>query len=210
MKLENLDIILFKGKYPWYTPARIFENVIKYFTGSEYTHVGLVLKDTTWINPSLTGYYIWNSGTYKGGNAEDDNLVTLGVQLNPLYEYVSNYEGDVYVRRLDMKNRQLNLHQLYGIHKEIHSAQYNTKIIDWICAYFNVDREPYKTHRFWCSAFVSYVLYKMGFFSQLINWDIVRPSFFDDEDTGGFDFSLAKSIKYERIEKLNLLSFQSS
>jgi len=209
MKFKNLDIILFKGNYPWYTPARLFENVIKYFTGSEYTHVGIVLKDPTWIDPSLKGYYLWNSGTYNGGNAEDNNLVTLGVQLNPLYEYVSEYKGEAYVRRLDMKKKELDLHELYAIHKEIHSAQYNTKIIDWICSYFNIDRHPYKTHRFWCSAFVSYVLYRMGFFKDLLNWDIIRPSFFDDEGIGGFDFSLADTICYNRATKINFPSSSS-
>jgi len=200
MELKNLDIILFKGKYPWYTPSRLFEGIIRYFTGSEYTHVGLVLKDPTWINPSLQGLYLWNSGTYNGGDAEN-NEVKIGVQLNPLIEYIHKYKGDVYVRRLES---EINIHELYGIHKKVHSAQYNTNLVDWICGYFNVDRSPYKQHKFWCSAFVSYVFYEMGFFKSLINWDVVRPSFFDDEEIGGFDQTLVEKIKYKRVEFLKM------
>ena len=33
----------------------VFTSLIKYFTHSKYSHIGLVLKDPTFIHPSLKG-----------------------------------------------------------------------------------------------------------------------------------------------------------
>tara|TARA_Y100000817_G_scaffold37886_1_gene26087 strand:- start:34 stop:342 length:309 start_codon:yes stop_codon:yes gene_type:complete len=57
--LKTGDILLFS-----YQGNSIFSSFIKYFTGSQITHVGMVLKDPVFIQPSLKGYYVWESGSF--------------------------------------------------------------------------------------------------------------------------------------------------
>ena len=57
--LKTGDILLFdfneKGL------IGIFNNLIKKFTKSSFSHVAVVLKDPEFIHPSLKGLYIWES-----------------------------------------------------------------------------------------------------------------------------------------------------
>lgn len=194
--MSTLDVVLFKGKPKKFGLLSMFDGLIKYFTDSEFTHVGLIVLDPYWIDPKLKGTYLWNSGTYAPGDAEDHKS-KLGVQLDPFYEYVKNFEGEVYIRRIRLK-KSIDLAKLATIHSSVHSTDYNTNVLDWVCGYFNVDREPYKEHRFWCSAFVCYVLELMGYIERHTNWDIIRPSFFADTRIGGFD-DLLVDVKYDPL-----------
>lgn len=196
VKFDNLDIILFAGCPKKFGLNRLFDNFIKYFTNSEFTHIGFVLNNPHWIHKDLKGLYLWNSGIYKGGNVEENNKETMGVQLNALHEYINDFEGHVYIRKINTKD--LDIDKLVNIHKKVHDVPYNTNIVDWVCAYFNVDRVPYKQERFWCSAFVAYVLENLGYLNKSLNWDVIKPCFYNNMEFGGFDDSLIE-IKYDKL-----------
>jgi len=46
---------------------------------------------------------------------------------------------------------------------------------DWLLATLRMDARPQKTDRFWCSAFVAYVLTQLGWLPEATDWSIVRP-----------------------------------
>ena len=54
--------------------------LIKWGTHSDFTHVAMVLKDPTFIDPELKGYYVWESN-WEGTRDPQDGDVKLGVQL---------------------------------------------------------------------------------------------------------------------------------
>ena len=80
--IKTGDLILFdNGKC---NPLSL---LIKYFTQSEITHIGMILKDPDFIDPPLQGYYVWESN-YEGKPDPQDNKTKLGVQITPLDDMI--------------------------------------------------------------------------------------------------------------------------
>ena len=83
-----------------------FEWIIKNGTNSVYSHVAVVLRDPTFIHPSLKGLYIWES-SWEGKPDPQDGIEKLGVQITPFYEFLKHYMGKIYVRRLLKGEQQI-------------------------------------------------------------------------------------------------------
>lgn len=179
--LETGDILLMN-----YTGNGFFgitSSFVKFFTQSEYSHCGIILKDPTFINSSLKGYYVWESSFEGTPDAEDGNI-KLGVQIIPLQQVLDNYKqnGYVYVRKLKGNNRVLfNKTNFKKIHRIVSNKPYDLNVKDWVNALVNYDAEPQKTDRFWCSALVGLVLTKLGVLEEHTDWSILRPSDFGSE-----------------------------
>ena len=77
-------------------PMGWFSWMIKSFTKSNYSHVAMVLKNPTFIHPSLTGLYVWES-SYEGTPDPQDGKVKLGVQITPLGHFIDYYKKHGYV-----------------------------------------------------------------------------------------------------------------
>ena len=97
--LKTGDILLFD--YEGGGSMGIFSWLIKKATKSNITHVGMVLKDPVFINPTLKGYYVWESG-WEGTPDPQDGKIKLGVQIAPLSQLLDSYKntGHVVVRRV--------------------------------------------------------------------------------------------------------------
>ena len=65
--LKTGDLILFDNG-----GCNIFSMLIKYFTQSEITHIGMILKDPDFIDPPLQGYYVWESNYEGEPDPQDD------------------------------------------------------------------------------------------------------------------------------------------
>jgi hypothetical protein len=173
--LQTGDIILFEETSSSSRVIGLLDWIIKRATHSGFTHVAFVLRDPTFIHPSLKGLYIWESG-WEGKPDPQDGKVKLGVQITPLHEYLHGFIGNVYIRRLEKGRESVTPEALEEIHTVVHDKPYDTCVVDWIEAWLRCDPKPQKTNRFWCSAFVSYILVKLGFVDNLVDWSIVRPS----------------------------------
>lgn len=165
----------------------LFSSLIKYGSHSNYTHIGMILKDPTFINKNLKGLYVWESG-YEGQPDPQDNFTKLGVQITPLYEMINNYKNSkIIIRKLKTEEEKLNDHVLHNIHSVVHNKPYDINILDWIQALIGIDISPQKIDRFWCSAFVGYIYTSAGILKEDIDWSILSPS----------DFSLeAENLKF--------------
>ena len=165
----------------------LFSSLIKYGSHSNYTHIGMILKDPTFINKSLKGLYVWESG-YEGQPDPQDKLTKLGVQITPLYEMMNNYKNSkIIIRKLKTEEDKLNDHVLQNIHSVVHNKPYDINILDWIQALIGIDISPQKIDRFWCSAFVGYIYTSAGILKEDIDWSVLSPS----------DFSLeAENLKF--------------
>ena len=151
--LETGDIILFCGGseswLSWLT------SIIKYSTHSNYTHIGVILKNPNFIAKPLEGTFVWESG-WEGIPDPQDNKIKLGVQITNIKQMLEEYKGEKIIIRkfVGDRNKHFCSKNLQEIHKIVYNKPYDTHIIDWLLAFFRKDLKKQNTARFWCSAFV--------------------------------------------------------
>ena len=58
LSLKTGDLVLFDSDNGGF--LKIFDSLIKYFTGSSYNHIGMILRDPTYIKEDLKGLYYMN------------------------------------------------------------------------------------------------------------------------------------------------------
>jgi hypothetical protein len=173
------DIVLFCYR-GWSKPIDIISHIIEWFSPLPYSHCGIFLKSPTYIDPKLSGNYIWESAIESTPDAETDKIV-WGVKLTPIEDYIDKYDGSISVRRLLKENKHtvVDTEAILKIYKNVFEKPYDLDPMDWIRELFNMnDPEPQKTNRFWCSAFVGYFLTKLGVLPKDIDWSILKPADF--------------------------------
>lgn len=177
--LKTGDLILFNGHNTGL--LNYFSSLIRFGTHSDYTHVGVIIKDPTFINPVLKGLYVWESG-YEGTPDPQDNKIKVGVQITPLFEMIQNFKGStILFRKINCNFKCFTDENLKKVHEVVYNKPYDFVPKDWLEALIRKDSEPQKTDRFWCSALVGYIYTKCGILDEDTDWSILRPS----------DFSLA-------------------
>lgn len=168
VELEDFDILLFSGQNYWVSRA------IEYLTGSEYSHVGIVLKAPTYIHPELTGIYLLESGQECRPDSEDGKK-KFGVQITELNGLLSEYKGLIYRRKLVCDKEGMR-ERMLQIHKEIHNKPYDLNLIDIMEATTGLYLNNCKIEkRFFCSSLVTYVYIRLGLLPEDIPWTIVEP-----------------------------------
>jgi hypothetical protein len=193
--LETGDIILFHSK------NTIFGRLIQFFSGSNYCHIGMVIKDPLFTEYKLMGLYLWESSLEKFPDAVD-HKIKFGVEIVGLEEIITNNinQDDMYYRKLNVNNRgniftQEKLREIYKIVKD---KPYDIMPQDWIEALFREDSDPQKTDRFWCSALLGYIFTKLELLPENTDWSILRPGDFSSEGSlpllQGAYFDLEKNI----------------
>jgi len=190
-ELNTGDILLFSGN------DSLISSLIKRFTNSEVTHVGMILKDPDFIHPSLKGYYVWESGKEDEPDPQD-NKTKFGVQITPFEEIYQSYQedsGNIYVRKVNQPNNIFTIDKLEGIHKVIYDKPYDIVPKDWIEGYLQKDPDPQKTNRFWCSALLGYIYTQCDCLNKDTDWSILRPCDFSDTTKLKFKISLSNNIK---------------
>ena len=173
LDLKTGDLILFNS-----SPSGIFNiisSMIKIGTHSNYTHIGIILKDPSFIEPSLKGLYVWESG-WEGEPDPQDDKVKLGVQITPLHEMLENFkDAQIAIRKVECPPNTFNNKILKSIHKTVYEKPYDIMPLAWILAIFRKDIKPQRTDRFWCSALVGYIYTKCGLLKEDTDWSILRP-----------------------------------
>jgi len=194
--LETGDILLFcnnDGTSYW----TIFSDFIKYFTHSNYTHVGMIVKDPSFTDKNLKGLYLWES-SWEGVPDAEDHELKLGVQLQPLSIILDKYKNEtITYRKIKYNGNKFNDKIMKEIHAVVHNRPYDIVPNDWINGIFRRDTAPQKTSRFWCSALVGYIYTKCGIIYADTDWSVLRPS---DFTLGGENLSFSKDCSLEPCE----------
>ena len=174
---ETGDIILFHGS------RSIVSSFIEFFSGSQFSHIGIVLKNPKFIDPLLEdGYYLLESGLEDFPDSED-HKIKYGVQIVPLQEKLESYTGTYCVRHLDCVRNEEFYNKINSIHRSIHNKPYDLCLTDWIKAFFGwTFGNVQKTNEFWCSALVSFIYVKMNFLPDDVDWTIIKPSYFNQQN----------------------------
>ncbi len=189
--LKTGDILLFD-----YEGCSLFASLIKRFTKSNITHVGMILKDPVFIHPLLKGYYVWESGSEENPDPQDDKK-KIGVQITPLleiYEKYKNTGGKIYARKI-VDNTMFTDENLLKIHDVVYNKPYDIVPLDWIEGYLQKDPNPQKTNRFWCSALIGYIYTKLKILNEDTDWSILRPCDFSQDSQLEFNIKLSNNIE---------------
>ena len=163
----------------------MFLSLIKWGTHSNFTHIAMILKNPSFIHPSLKGTFVWES-SWEGKPDPQDGQIKLGVQITPLSEFLESYKntGHIYLRKILAPKSTFNNKKLSKIHNVVYDKPYDLVPTDWIQALVQKDSHPQKTSRFWCSALIGYIYTQCGILNKNTDWTILRPS----------DFSLVAKI----------------
>lgn len=170
--LESGDIILFSTK-KWYS------ELIEIGDDCIFSHCGIVLRDPTYIDSSLNGLYLLESGLEPFEDVTD-HKIHFGVQIVPLIkvinEYILSNEGQIYHRPLFCNRDKQFENRLLEAYQIIKDKPYNINPLDWLEALFGFHWfDQQITSRFWCSALVAYVYVKLEFIENKIAWTMVTP-----------------------------------
>lgn len=203
MKLEELkngDLILIQDLSTTGLMG-IFLSLIRYFSNSNYTHIGILVTNPKFGEKELEGTYVWESG-YEGIPDPQDGKVKLGVQLTHINDFVLNNQNKskFTIRRFE-NNECFTTENLKKIHKKVYDKPYDINILDWLEAADNIDFDPRKTSCFWCSAFVGYVLTQLGLLTSETDWSKLKPCDFSlDYQNIDYPLQSKNKLKLEEFE----------
>lgn len=189
-QLETGDVLLYGGT--GFLPSRL----VRWWSKSQWSHVSLVLKDPTFIDPVLTGTYILESGGESFKDAEDHEY-KLGVQINSLEELLqTGYDGYICYRKLKTNiPKEVIEERLKEVHQIVHNCPYDTNIYDLLIANSSIkDIEAKESNLGWfwnwmkprhrrgdtyfCSALVGFVYTQLGLLPEQTRWTECQPKFF--------------------------------
>jgi len=153
--MKTGDLIFFTK----YDGLWILGKLIKWWTQCKYIHVGMILKDPTFLG--LKGIYIWQAEPLGG--------VTV-TPFTPHRKYwTRRYIGT-----------PLNNEKLDDIFKITNGKPYDKNPMDWIEAMIGKDFQPQRTNSFWCSALVGCILTKLRILDSTTDWSIMSPAYLAD------------------------------
>jgi len=174
-QLETMDIVLFHGRHYW------FSYIVEWVTWSEWSHVGVVVRDPTFTDKPLKGLYLWESGVEPTPDAETGKP-KWGVQFTPLEDMVAKYDGTVVFRKLTIPNKH-EWHSrlsdgLRRAHDMSKSATYDTHMVDLLATEFAplANRVGQQTSRFFCSALTAFIYSCAGLLPKSTRWDAFSPN----------------------------------
>lgn len=188
------DIVLFSGN-------GFLSRMVEYFTGSSYSHVGIVVKDPNFLingqnihgktNNVVPGLYLYNSdGPYEKDIETGEHRI--GVQLVDLRTKIIDYGGRITIRRIS--NWSADNSQRNHLLREVYNTEYH-KPYDWYprdllaCVFQNSGikigdflTEGRHMDVIFCSSLVAYSYCQMGLLSDTTEWSFIEPKYFADLD----------------------------
>jgi hypothetical protein len=129
--MNNLDLVLFHD-----SPRRLNP-----FTPSTWDHVGLVLKDPTWLHTSLKGTFIWET-------------CDTGLQMTPIVDRLKNTPGRVYLRKASLA-KKVNEDLLKDV-----SVRLEPNPVNALTSFLELKNPDTAT---WSANFIAYILVRMNF-----------------------------------------------
>jgi hypothetical protein len=151
---------------------------VEWFTWSDYSHIGIVLKDPTYIDPKLKGFYLLESGTEAFPDAVE-HKIRFGVQIVDLQKVFDLYHGNIYHRKLylpESKSGHIS-GALTRIWEQIKDDTYDYNPWDLLKVESRLNvGDNHRTNAFFCSALTTFIYHLAGLFKDpQVNWDLIQP-----------------------------------
>jgi len=177
--METGDLLLFHGSSYW------FSYVVEWATWSEFSHIGMILKDPTYIREDLKGIYMLESGTERFPDAIE-HKIHVGVQLVSIDKLMEFYTGRVYLKKLNRPASASGVVSDFGsviqyVWKKIEDLPYDSCLWDLMRAEFGIKwGDMHRENKFFCSALVTFLYENFGLFQEKLAWDSVLPEDYND------------------------------
>jgi hypothetical protein len=178
------DILLFSSN-------AIYSRLIELLSFSKFSHVAYIVRDPIWINPDMSGIYIYQSGL-ESTIDEISKEKIFGVQLTPLKKIEDNYKngyfGYLYYVKNDFERTEEYYYNLKKIILDTDKKKYDLNLIDWIKARFDCNIGQRKENKFFCSALVSFIMENLNQIDEKIDWTYVSPRRFSKNSSDVLPF----------------------
>lgn len=176
--LKTGDLMLFV-EHTQNCAMRVVDNVIRWFTKSKYSHVGIVIVNPPWAPKDI---YVWDSSRHNIPDPQD-NKIKFGIALVPITHYESEPGSTLYIRKPIKQStyRLFTTDFLAKLHNDVYGKHYDLTIGHWLAGYLKV-LIPRSTKTFFCSAFVSYTLVQAGILDEWTDWTVVSPAQLSSEN----------------------------
>lgn len=172
--MDNCDILLFesnyKGRFGWWAW------IVSLFTRSKWTHVALILKDPTWINPEFKGDYVLECGS-------EDWEDYWGVMVSPLSSVINSGEHKRIVRRKLYYN--VPLEDIKTVYRTVKYKKYDTNLIELLGneTQYKLLANPRESNKFVCSSLVAYIYTALGLLPDDTKWFYFQPWHFSKSNS---------------------------
>ena len=175
---ETGDILLYHSTC-WYS------KLIEFFTGSQYSHCSMILRDPVYIDPSLMGLFVIESSAGEICEDSESNHNIFGVQIIPLDKVLQEYSiksnGNLYFRKLKCLRDSNFIQKITEVHHLVHHKPYDLCPIDWINGLFKIDSHVHNINTFWCSALLGYIYSYIGLLPASVPWSLISPGQFSSD-----------------------------
>jgi len=179
--LKTGDIVLFNEDPRCGSIFVLIDWAIRCWTGSPYSHAGLVVVDPPWPcgEGKLKGTYIWDSSQHIH---EDpcDGKIKFGIALVPIDQYIHD-ANEKHQKLYKRSPADPNTYGLFSdtaiqkLHTKVYGKPYDNSFSHWWAGMWHI-LIPRTASRFWCSAFVSYALTEVGVFKEDTDWSVISPA----------------------------------
>lgn len=151
-ELKTGDIVLFSGK------GRISTG-IKWFTSSEWSHVGMVLRLL-----QFDMVLLWESTTLNNIDDVETGIAKKGVQVVSLSKRLQNYDGKAAIRQLSKKLSPKKIKSLIEFKQEVKNRPYEKQNIELLKSAFDgpFGRNREDLSSLFCSELVAESYQQMG------------------------------------------------
>lgn len=180
------DVLMFSGK-------GAFSEGIKLFTGSKWSHVGMIYKVD---EGDLV--FCWESTTLSGVKDAETKKVTQGVQLSVLSERLEKALASGYELGVRKLNQPISLQMLVGLRKfreEVKGRPYEKKKLQLIKAAYDawLGQNKEDLSSLFCSELVAEAYQRMGLLDERKPSNEYTPKDFSSERRlallGGYSLS---------------------
>ena len=158
--MNTFDLVLFKNDYSFFTPT-------------SWDHVGLILKDPSWLHPNLVGTYILET-------------CASGVRLSPFTDRVQSAKGKIYIRKAILQ-ANLKTDQMKDTIDRLSPEAFNT-----LSSFFETGKDDYVN---WSSDLMAYIMVRMKF----LNFHGIRGTHLTPNDfipRGKIDKQILPGLQY--------------
>lgn len=181
-ELDTGDIVLFSG-------SGFISKMIQVFTGSEFSHVGMVVNVKEYDMLLL-----FESTTLSKVKHIDTHEATQGVQLVPLSERIKCYEADkVVFRKLRGVERTTEFVEDFKLFREeVKGRAYEQNKIELAKSAFDIfkDQEEDLSSLF-CSELIAEMYQRWALFA----WEIEQEGFVSSNEVTPADFGKVKNLR---------------
>ncbi len=155
--LNTGDLVLFSGK-------GFVSRMIKRFTRSKWSHVGMVINSVEWDMKLL-----WESTTLSKIKDITTGTTKQGVQLVPLSEKIKNYDGEVGIRTLNTNVSPDEIRDtLRKLRKELKGRDYEQDKLELFKSAYDWwgGKNEEDLSSIFCSELMAEAYQRLGFFSE--------------------------------------------